>query len=123
MKYAVIRTGGKQYKINEGDIIDVERLPASPEKTVTFSDVLLVTDGDDVKLGLPLLEGASVKGTVVEDLRGDKIRIAKFKAKARYRRVTGHRQALTRVKIDSILLSGSKTEAKKEKSAPKEKVA
>ena len=121
MKYAVIRTGGKQYKINEGDIIDVERLPASPEKTVSFSEVLMFTDGDSVSLGTPLLSGAQVAGTIVDDIRGEKIRVAKFKAKARYRRVTGHRQALTRVKIDSISLSGSKTkkaeETKPEKTA------
>lgn len=108
MKYAVIKTGGKQYKINEGDIIDIERLPSTPEKAVTFRDVLMVTDGEDVQLGFPILTGASVLGTVVEDLRGEKIRVAKFKAKARYRRVMGHRQALTRVKIDSILLNGEK---------------
>ena len=115
MKYAVIRTGGKQYKINEGDIIDVERLPASPEKTVSFSEVLMFTDGDSVSLGTPLLSGAQVAGTIVDDIRGEKIRVAKFKAKARYRRVTGHRQALTRVKIDSISLSGSKTKTVEEK--------
>lgn len=121
MKYAVIRTGGKQYRINEGDIIDVERLPASADKSVTFSEVLMVTDGDDVKLGEPLLSGASVSGTVVEDLRGDKIRVAKYKAKVRYRRVTGHRQALTRVKIDSIVVGSARKKAEDKPSAKEEK--
>lgn len=123
MKYAVIRTGGKQYRINEGDIIDVERLSPTPEKSVTFSEVLMVTDGDSVNLGTPILAGVHVAGTVIDDIRGEKIRVAKFKAKARYRRVTGHRQALTRVKIDSIVMSGTKAkkadETKSEKPATK----
>lgn len=121
MKYAIIRTGGKQYRINEGDIIDVERLVA-PDKKVTFSEVLMVTDNGSVDLGTPLLSGVSVTGTVVDDIRGEKIRVAKYKAKVRYRRVTGHRQALTRVKIDSIVTGTTKkakdtsaTEAKAEK--------
>jgi large subunit ribosomal protein L21 len=111
MKYAVIRTGGKQYKINEGDIIDVERLEHASGNDITFADVLMVTSGDDIQLGSPLLTNVVVKGTVVDDIRGEKIRVAKFKAKARYRRVTGHRQALTRVKIESIETSGAKKAA------------
>lgn len=114
MKYAVIRTGGKQYKINEGDIIAVERLPESPDKSITFPDVLMVMDGDTVTLGQPLVTGVNVSATIMEDFRGEKIRVAKYKAKVRYRRVTGHRQALTKVKIDAITLgsSGKKAEDK-----------
>lgn len=123
MKYAVIRTGGKQYKINEGDVIDVERLSPTNDKSVTFSEVLMVTDGEDVKLGAPLLSGVSVTGTVVDDIRGEKIRIAKYKAKVRYRRITGHRQALTRVKIESIVSgTGKKTKESKSKDEKSAKV-
>jgi large subunit ribosomal protein L21 len=115
MKYAVIRTGGKQYKINEGDVIDIERLGDVQDTSVTFSEVLMANADGDVHLGAPLLSDVTVKGSVVEHMRGDKIRVAKFKAKARYRRVTGHRQALTRVKIESIDISGAKKAQKTEK--------
>lgn len=108
MKYAVIRTGGKQYKINEGDVIDVERLADTANKSITFSEVLLVSSDGNVELGSPLLTGVTVKGTIVDNVRGEKIRVAKYKAKVRYRRVTGHRQALTRVKIESIDFAGAK---------------
>jgi large subunit ribosomal protein L21 len=108
MKYAVIRTGGKQYKVIEGDVIDIERITDAPEATVTFSEVLMVTADGEVSLGAPLLSNVTVKGTVLEALRGDKIRVAKYKAKVRYRRVTGHRQALSRVKIESIDMPGEK---------------
>jgi large subunit ribosomal protein L21 len=119
MKYAVIRTGGKQYKINEGDIIDVERLEHESGNAITFSEVLMVTEDSEVRLGTPLLSDVSVRGTVVDDIRGEKIRVAKFKAKARYRRVTGHRQALTRVKIESIVLPGTAKKVSKETSVVK----
>lgn len=120
MKYAVIRTGGKQYKINEGDIIDVERLADGSNKSVIFSEVLMVAADDAVQLGSPMLSGVTVKGTIVDNIRGEKIRVAKFKAKARYRRVTGHRQALTRVKIDSIDVPGVKKAAKADRDEVKE---
>lgn len=112
MKYAVVKTGGKQYKITEGDIVEVERL-ATDKKEVMFEDVLLYTADGVVKVGNPLLSGVVVKGTVLGDTKGKKIRVAKYKAKVRYRRVTGHRQALTKVKIDSIEAKG-KAEEKKE---------
>jgi len=112
MKYAVIRTGGKQYKINEGDVIDVERLADSENKSVIFNEVLMISADDDVRIGTPVLSGVTVKGTIVDNIRGEKIRVAKYKAKVRYRRVTGHRQALTRVKIDSIDTPGVKKTAK-----------
>jgi len=102
MKYAVIQTGGKQYKVSEGDVITVERLKVQADDTVTFSDVLLYTADDVVQIGQPHVEGMTVTGKVVANIRGEKLRIAKYKAKVRYRRVTGHRQELTQVQIDVI---------------------
>lgn len=110
MKYAVIRTGGKQYRVSEGDVVDVERLPQT-EGNVSFSDVLLVSDGNTVTVGKPLVDGMSVNGVIVDSVRGEKIRVAKFKAKVRYRRVTGHRQSLSRVKIETIGKATAKTKS------------
>lgn len=109
MKYAVIKSGGKQYKVSEGDVIEVERLQAEPKSKVTFQDVLLVVEDGTPKVGSPTLAGVTVVADVVDNVRGEKIRVSKFKSKVRYRRVTGHRQALTRIKIASI---GQKTVAK-----------
>ena len=98
--YAIIETGGKQYKVSEGDVIDVEKLDGEAGADVTFEKVLAVSDGkirvaDDVK-------GASVKGSIVEQGRGKKVIVYRFKAKSGYHKKKGHRQAYTRVKIDSI---------------------
>lgn len=112
MKYAVIQTGGKQYKVSEGDTIAVERLSAKPAETMVFNDVLLSVVEGDVQVGTPYVAGMTVTAEVVANIRGEKIRVSKFKAKARYRRTTGHRQALTQLKITQI---GKKTEAKVEK--------
>lgn len=102
MEYAVIKTGGKQYKVSKDSVIEVERLDVKPGENLTFEDVLLhVSDGAS-KIGKPKVSGVKVKATVLEHFKGDKLRIAKFKAKAKYRRVTGHRQYLTKVKISGI---------------------
>ncbi len=102
MNYAIIKTGGKQYKVAEGDVITVERLATQPNETITFSDVLLhVNDGESV-FGQPTISGFTVTGKVLDHIRGEKIRVAKYKAKVRYRRVTGHRQELSKVQIESI---------------------
>ena len=113
MKYAVIQTGGKQYKVTEGTVLNVERMTADADTSVTFSDVLLLIDGDSVKVGMPFVDGVQVSATVMAHPRGVKIRVAKFKAKARYRRVMGHRQELSTLRIDSIGAKGK--EAKVEK--------
>ena len=113
MKYAVIQTGGKQYKVTEGTVLNVERMTADADTSVTFSDVLLLIDGDSVKVGMPFVDGVEVSATVMAHPRGVKIRVAKFKAKARYRRVMGHRQELSTLRIDSIGAKGK--EAKVEK--------
>ncbi|MEM8931929.1 MAG: 50S ribosomal protein L21 [Acidobacteriota bacterium] len=102
--YAVIETGGKQYRVQEGDILDVERLSGvdSDNTDVTFDRVLLVGDGDDVKVGRPTVDGASVSAELVSEVRGPKIIVFKFKRRKQYRRKNGHRQDLHRVRIQSI---------------------
>lgn len=120
MKFAVFKTGGKQYKVSVGDILEVERLSA-PDKKIKFEEVLLYSDGDALEIGKPNASGIAVEATILEDIRGEKIRVAKYKSKVRYRRVNGHRQALTRVKIDTI---GKATKARaKTSSGAKPKVA
>lgn len=106
MKYAVISSGGKQYRVSEGDTIDVEKMAVAADSHISFDNVLLSVADQNVTLGKPYVAGAVVKATVVKQRKGEKIRVAKFKAKVRYRRVTGHRQHLTRVRIDQIVLSG-----------------
>lgn len=123
MKYAVIQTGGKQYRVSEGDVIEVERLTARPATTMTFSDVLLYVSEGDVQIGMPVVPGMSVQAEVLADVRGEKIRVTKFKAKARYRRTTGHRQALSQVKITQIGSEKAKVKAEAPKEAPKAETA
>lgn len=120
MKYAVIQTGGKQYKVTEGDVLHVERIAADTNTSVTFSDVLLLIDGDTVKVGTPFVSGLSVTATVVNHPRGEKIRVAKFKAKSRYRRVMGHRQSLSTIKIDAIGEKAKAAKAEKVETVPTE---
>ena len=114
--YAVIETGGKQYKVQEGDVITVEKLKAEAGDTITFDKVLLMSDGKEVKVGTPYLAEA-VTGSVVENGKGKKVIIFKYKAKKDYRKKQGHRQPYTMVKIES--LGGSKQSAPKKASAPK----
>jgi large subunit ribosomal protein L21 len=104
MKYAVITSGGKQYRVAEGDTVELEKLEGKAEDTIKFDQVLLVVNGDKLKLGQPLVKNASVSAKIVAQKKGPKIRVAKFKAKSRYRRVKGHRQQLTAVKIEKITL-------------------
>lgn len=107
MKYAVIATGGKQYKVSEGDTISIEKLVVEVGKEVIFDKVLFFADGAAFQLGTPHLVGATVTAEVLEQFKSEKIRVAKFKAKARYRKVYGHRQDLTKVKIGKIVLKGA----------------
>jgi large subunit ribosomal protein L21 len=100
--YAVVNTGGKQYKVQAGDVLRVEKLPGDVGSPVTFDKVLMVADGEDVTIGQPVLEKASVKGTILEQGRAKKIIVFKYKRRKRFRRKQGHRQAFTAVKIDSI---------------------
>lgn len=100
--YAIIRTGGKQYRVREGDHIDVERLEAVDGDEVTLSDVLLVQGDGDALVGTPIVNGASVTARVESQHLGDKVRSFKYKNKTRRRTFRGHRQPLTRLAITAI---------------------
>lgn len=100
--YAIIETGGKQYKVAEGDVITVEKLGADAGTATTFDKVLSVVDGDKVSFGSPYVGGASVAGEVLGDGKGKKVVVYKFKAKKNYHRKKGHRQPFTKVKIGTI---------------------
>lgn len=100
--YAVIKTGGKQYRVAEGDVVRVEKIDVATEETVEFDQVLLVANGDDVKVGQPLLEGAKVSAQVLEQGRHDKIKVVKFRRRKHSRTQQGHRQWYTAVKITGI---------------------
>jgi large subunit ribosomal protein L21 len=99
--YAIIATGGKQYRVSEGDKIYIEKIDAEVGSTVSF-DVLLVEDNGDVKVGTPVVEGVKVEGKVEAQTRGEKIIVFKYKAKKNYRRKQGHRQPYTKVEITKI---------------------
>jgi large subunit ribosomal protein L21 len=101
MKFAVIFTGGKQYKVEEGDLINVEKLPVK-EGQVVFDKVLLIDNGNDTMIGVPYLEGATVEAEVIAEGRAPKITVVKYKNKTRQKKVLGHRQAFTKVKITKI---------------------
>ena len=100
--YAIIKTGGKQYRVADGDVISIEKLEATADETVTFDEVLTVVNDGDVKVGTPLVNGAKVTGTVLEQGKAKKILVFKYKAKSNYRRRQGHRQPFTKVRIESI---------------------
>jgi len=100
--YAVIRTGGKQYKVAAGGKLKVESLPVEVGSTIDINDVLMVADGDSVKIGAPLVAGASVKATVLSHGRGEKVMIFKMRRRKHYRKTQGHRQNYTEIRIDGI---------------------
>jgi len=116
--YAVVTTGGKQYRVAKDDVIVVEKLKAQVGDTVTF-DVLLVADGDDVTVGADAA-AAVVTGEVVDHIRGEKLTVFKFKKRKGYKKTLGHRQELTKVRVADVSLSGSKPKVAK-KAAPKPK--
>lgn len=100
--YAVVNTGGKQYRVQPGDTLDVELLDASAGDSIELGRVLMIGDGDNTVVGRPTVAGARVIAEVVDQIKGDKIIVFKYKPKVRYRRKTGHRQRLTRVRITDI---------------------
>jgi large subunit ribosomal protein L21 len=100
--YAVIKTGGKQYRVAEGDVLRVEKLSAEEGAAVDFGQVLMVANGDDVKIGAPELAGGKVSATVVRHGQGDKVTGVKFRRRKNYRRTFGHRQQFTEIKITGI---------------------
>ena len=118
--YAVIETGGKQYRVQEGDIITIEKIKAEVGETVAFDKGLVLSDGNDVKVGTPYLD-AAVTGSVVEHGKGQKVIIFKYKAKKDYRKKQGHRQPYTMVKIESLTGAAPKKEEAPKAAAEEEK--
>ena len=102
LKHAIIVTGGKQYVVNEGDTLFIEKLPVEAGDAVTFDQVLAIVDGENTKFGTPVVEGAKVEATVVKNGKGKKVRVYKYKAKKGYHKRQGHRQPYTKVEIGKI---------------------
>ena len=100
--YAVVNTGGKQYKVQKGETLRIEKIPGEVGSQVTFDKVLMVADGENVRLGQPLLEKAAVLASIVEQDKAKKIIVFKYKRRKRYRRKQGHRQPYTAIRIDGI---------------------
>jgi len=100
--YAIVNTGGKQYKIHRGDVLRVEKIPGEIGNSVSFDKVLMFSDGKNVSIGRPLLDNVAVKGHIVDQGKAKKIIVFKYKRRKRYRRKQGHRQQYTAIKIDSI---------------------
>lgn len=109
--YAVIKAGGKQYRVSEGDVVETNRLQGNPGDKLTLSDVMMVTGDKGTVIGSPLVKSASVTAEIVEHFRGDKVLIFKKKRRHNYRRKNGHRQDLTRLKILGIKAQGDKNGA------------
>jgi large subunit ribosomal protein L21 len=101
--YAVVKTGGKQYRVSPGDSIEVEKLPFEVGEQIELDQVLLVANGSGTKIGRPVVDGAKVKATVTRQAKGRKVIIFKYRSSKRYRRKKGHRQHLTRLRIDEIV--------------------
>jgi large subunit ribosomal protein L21 len=122
--YAIIETGGRQHRVAEGDIIDVDLLEGDAGKETVFGDVLFHGDGDKLTHGNPLIEGATVTGEVMEQRKDKKVIAFKYRRRKGYHRTVGHRRKLTRIKITGISLGGKTSKAKKAKTAePSEKSA
>ncbi|HEX6474776.1 MAG TPA: 50S ribosomal protein L21 [Candidatus Limnocylindria bacterium] len=118
--YAVLSSGGKQYRVEPGSTVLMERLSSEPGASIVFDRVLLIGEGDDVTIGTPVVSGATVSGTVLGEELGPKLVIFKFKQKVKYRRRTGHRQHLLRVRIDEINAAGRSRSRAKAKAEPAE---
>lgn len=100
--WAIIRTGGKQYKVKEGETLSVEKLEKKDGESINFDEVLLINTAGTLKIGKPLIEKAKVKAKIVDTFRDKKIRVVKYKSKSRYTRTTGHRQTKTKILIEKI---------------------
>ena len=103
--YVIVKCGGRQYRAEEGHSLAVEKLPYEVGEQIDLNEVMLVSDGDETTVGKPIVEGASVKATIVEQYRGKKIFVWKYRPRKRYRRRQGHRQYYTRLRVDSIEMS------------------
>jgi len=108
--YAVVNTGGKQYKVQQGEVLRIEKIPGDVGSPVTFDRVLMFSDGENVNIGQPVLDNVAVEGHIVEQGKAKKIIVFKYKRRKRYRRKQGHRQEYTAVQIDSINEAGAATE-------------
>ena len=115
MAFAIIKTGGRQHRVAEGDVIDVDFLDAEVGKEGVFADVLFHGDGDNLTHGSPLIEGATVTGEVIEQRKDKKVIAFKYRRRKGYHRTVGHRRKLTRVKITEISLGSSSSKSKKDK--------
>jgi large subunit ribosomal protein L21 len=100
--YAVVATGGKQYRVEEGDVVRIEKIPGEIGESVSFDRVLMISDGDKVTIGQPVVENAAVDGRIVEQDRAKKVLVFKYKRRKRFRRKQGHRQYYTAVRITGI---------------------
>jgi large subunit ribosomal protein L21 len=100
--YAIIATGGKQYRVQEGDQIKVEKLPGDPGEKIEFNQVLLLADGEDVTIGAPYVDGSKVMGEVQDQARAKKIEVIKFKRRKQHMKRMGHRQSFSEIKITGI---------------------
>lgn len=114
MNYAVIETGGKQYKVNPGATLEVERLEGEANDSLFFDKVLLYVNEGKAEIGMPYLANVVVRAKLLEQAKGEKIRVLRFLAKSRHRKRHGHRQYISRVKIEAIDAKSAKSEAKKE---------
>ena len=119
MIYAVITSGGKQYKVEEGETLKVEKIPGAVGSSVKFDRVLMISDGDTFSIGQPVLDDALVEGHIVEQGKSKKIIVFKYKRRKRYRRKQGHRQQYTAIKIDSIKAKAVKAGKKAAAHKPK----
>jgi len=124
--YAVILTGGKQYRVKEGDVLSIEKLGLEPGRKAQFDRVLLIEDGETIQVGMPILDNAMVLGLVLENFKDEKVLVFKKKRRKQYRRTRGHRQSLTKVRItrispDRTLITAA--DLAEEKPAPIEKPA
>lgn len=102
MDFAIAEISGKQYKINKGMVLDVEKLDAKPNENYTLDKILLYVNGDNVTIGDPYVSGLKATAKIEKEVKSDKIRVAKYKAKSKYRRARGYRQVLSRIKIEDI---------------------
>jgi len=116
--FAVIKTGGKQYKVQEGEVLQVEKLNIEKGEKVKFEEVLLIEDGDMTQIGTPFVKSAAVEAVIVENFKDKKVIVFKKKRRKQYRKTKGHRQELTKIMIEQIVFAGKKTP---EKAAPKKK--
>jgi large subunit ribosomal protein L21 len=121
--YAVLKSGGKQYKVEEGQVLRLEKLAGDVGSSVKFDQVLLIADGEDIKIGQPILDDVSVDAHIVEQGKAPKILVFKYKRRKRYRRKHGHRQQFTAVQIDSINAKPAQARKKTEPEAESKKVA